>query len=87
MNREMANIELSTGAIFPQESVLRVVRSREKVAPVETHAEGIGAVDLPPERELLLIEMKTGPAERVEGEHAAIDAAKLKDLGFSIEEA
>ncbi len=63
-----------------------MVRCREKVAPVETNAEGIGEVEIPTERELLLIEMKTGPAERVEGEHAAIDAAKLKALGFAIEE-
>ena len=87
MIREMANIELSTGAVFHQDDVLRVVRSREKVAPAEPNAEGIGEVDLPAEREILLIEMKQGPAERVEGEHAAIDAAKLKDLGFAIEEA
>ena len=87
MIREMANIELSTGAIFHQDSVARVVRSREKVAPAEPNAEGIGDAESPAEREILLIEMKTGPAERVEGEHAAIDAAKLKALGFSIEEA
>jgi hypothetical protein len=30
--------------------------------------------------------MKQGPAERVEGEHAAIDAAKLKAAGFTIAE-
>lgn len=87
MIREMANIELSTGAIFHKDSVLRVVRSREKVAPAEVNAEGIGETVAPAERELLLIEMKEGPAERVEGEHAAVDAAKLKALGFAIEEA
>ena len=82
----MAIIELSTGAAFPQDSVLRVVRFREKVEPVETTAVGVGTPEGETEREVLLIEMKTGPAERVLGEHAAIDAAKLKDLGFAIAE-
>ena len=78
----MAKIELSTGAIFSAESVLSVRRFREKVAPAEPHAEG-GSEELD-EREVLLIEMKQGPAERVEGEHAPIDAAKLKEAGFTI---
>ena len=65
---------------------MRVVRTREKVAPAEPTAEGVGEVDLPSERDVLLIEMKSGPAERVIGEHAAIDAAKLKEAGFAIEE-
>lgn len=78
----MANIELSTGAMFPQENIKRVRRFREKVAPAEPMAEG-GTLE-PEEREVLLIEMETGPAERVEGEHAPIDAAKLKEAGFEI---
>ncbi len=82
----MAIIELSTGAAFPQDSVLRVVRLREKVTPAEPTAVGVGTPEEETEREVLLIEMKSGPAERVIGEHAAIDAAKLKDLGFSISE-
>jgi hypothetical protein len=83
----MANIELSTGAIFSTEDVLRVVRFREKVQPAEVNSEGVGNPDQETEREVLLIEMHTGPAERVEGEHAAIDAAKLKDAGFAIGDA
>lgn len=83
----MAKIELSTGAIFSTESVLRVVRFREKVKPAEVNSEGIGEAEPETEREVLLIEMHTGPAERVEGEHAAIDAAKLKDAGFTIGDA
>ncbi len=80
----MAIIELSTGAVFPQDSVLRVVRFREKIAQAEPNAEGIGDPEIETEREVLLIEMKEGPAERVEGEHAPIDAAKLKEAGFTI---
>lgn len=87
MIREMANIELSTGAIFHKDSVLRVVRTRESVAPAEPTAEGIGDADQSTERDVLLIEMKEGPAERVEGEHVAIDAEKLTAQGFTIEEA
>lgn len=80
----MANIELSTGAVFPKESVSSIRRFRETVAPAEPNAEG--GTDEIEERDVLLIEMKTGPAERVEGEHAAIDAAKLKEAGFEIGE-
>ena len=78
----MANIELSTGAVFPVESVSSVRRFHEPVAPAEPNAEG-GTSEVET-REVLLIEMKSGPAERVEGEHAAIDAARLKEAGFSI---
>jgi hypothetical protein len=81
----MALIELSTGAVFQKESVSRVLRFREKVDVAEPNAEG--AEEQPGEREVLLIEMKEGPAERVIGEHAAIDAAKLKAEGFAIGEA
>ena len=78
----MAKIELSTGAVFPAESVKSVRRFRETVAPAEPNAEG-GTLEAE-EREVLLIEMAEGPAERVEGEHAAIDAARLKEAGFEI---
>ncbi len=81
---EMALIELSTGAVFTEDSVLQVSRYREQVQPAEPNAEG--GTDQVTEREILLIEMKEGPAERVEGEHAAIDAAKLKAAGFTIAE-
>ena len=81
---EMALIELSTGAVFSEDSVLQVSRFREKVQPAEPNADG--GTDELPAREGLLIEMKIGPAERVEGEHAAIDAAKLKAAGFTIAE-
>jgi hypothetical protein len=80
----MALIELSTGAVFRKESVSRVLRFREKIDLAEPNAEG--AEEQPEEREVLLIEMKEGPAERVIGEHAAIDAAKLKAEGFAITE-
>jgi hypothetical protein len=80
----MAIIELSTGAAFPKENVARVLRFREKVEPAETHADGVKPEAT--EREVLVIEMKEGPAERVIGEHAAIDAAKLKEAGFGISE-
>jgi hypothetical protein len=79
---EMALIELSTGAVFSSDQVLQVSRFREPVQPAEPNAEG--AEEQPTERDVLLIEMKQGPAERVEGEHAAIDAAKLKAAGFTI---
>ena len=82
----MSLIELSTGAVFRKENVSRVLRLREKVDVAEPNAEG-GADQQPGEREVLLIEMKEGPAERVLGEHAAIDAAKLKAEGFAIGEA
>jgi hypothetical protein len=81
----MSLIELSTGAVFRKENVSRVLRFREKVDLAEPNAEG--AELQPEEREVLLIEMKEGPAERVVGEHAAIDAAKLKAEGFAISEA
>jgi hypothetical protein len=84
MTVEMALIELSTGAVFTTEQVLQVSRFREQVQPAEPNAEG--GTDQPTERDVLLIEMKQGPAERVEGEHAAIDAAKLKAAGFTIGE-
>jgi hypothetical protein len=84
MTVEMALIELSTGAVFSSESVLQGSRFRERVQPAEPNAEG--GSNQPTEREVLLIEMKQGPAERVEGEQAAIDAAKLKDAGFTIAE-
>jgi hypothetical protein len=80
----MSLIELSTGAVFRKEGVSRVLRFREKVDLAEPNAEG--AEQQPEEREVLLIEMKEGPAERVVGEHAAIDAAKLKAEGFAINE-
>lgn len=81
----MALIELSTGAVFRKETVSRVLRFREKVDLAEPNAEG--AEQQPEERDVLLIEMKEGPAERVVGEHAAIDADKLKAAGFAINEA
>jgi hypothetical protein len=81
----MALIELSTGAVFRKESVSRVLRFREKVDIAEPNAEG--ADQQPEERDVLLIEMKEGPAERVTGDHAEIDAAKLKAEGFAIGEA
>lgn len=81
----MAIIELSTGAVFHKDGVSRVLRFREKVDPAELTAEG--ADQQPGERDVLLIEMKEGPAERVIGEHASIDAAKLKAEGFAISEA
>lgn len=80
---EMALIELSTGAVFPADQVLQVSRFRETVQPAEPNTEG-AEDQQPTERDVLLIEMKQGPAERVEGEHAAIDAAKLKAAGFTI---
>jgi hypothetical protein len=80
----MALIELSTGAVFRKEGVSRVLRFREKIDLAEPTAEG--ADQQPSEREVLLIEMKEGPAERVIGEHAAIDAAKLQAEGFAISE-
>jgi hypothetical protein len=80
----MALIELSTGAVFRKETVSRVLRFREKVDLAEPNAEG--AEQQPEERDVLLIEMKEGPAERVVGEHAAIDAAKLQAEGFPISE-
>lgn len=78
----MANIELSTGAVFPKESVRSVRRFQETVAPAEPMAEG-GTFE-PEIRDVLLIEMHAGPAERVEGEHAAVDAERLKAAGFTI---
>lgn len=81
----MSLIELSTGAVFRKDDVSRVLRFREKVDVAEPNAEG--ADQQPEDREVLLIEMKEGPAERVVGEHAAIDAAKLKAEGFAIGEA
>jgi hypothetical protein len=81
----METIELSTGAIFPKTSVSRILRFREKVDPVELNADG-GDQQAPTERDVLVIEMKEGPSERVIGEHAAIDAAKLKQQGFTINE-
>jgi hypothetical protein len=81
----MALIELSTGAVFRKDGVSRVLRFREKVDPAELNAEG--AEQQPEERDVLLIEMKEGPAERVIGEHAAVDAAKLLAEGFAINEA
>jgi hypothetical protein len=80
----MALIELSTGAVFKKEGVSRVLHFREKVELAEPNAEG--AEQQPEDRDVLLIEMKEGPAERVIGEHAAIDAAKLKAEGFAISE-
>jgi hypothetical protein len=80
----MALIELSTGAVFQKEGVSRVLHFREKVELAEPNAEG--ADQQPEDRDVLLIEMKEGPAERVVGEHAAIDAAKLKAEGFAISE-
>ena len=81
----MALIELSTGAVFQKDSVSRVLRFREKVELAEPNAEG--ADQQPEDRDVLLIEMKDGPAERVVGEHAEVDAAKLKAEGFAISEA
>jgi hypothetical protein len=81
----MGIIELSTGAVFRKENVSRVLRFREKVDLAEPNAEGAEAQ--PEERDVLLIEMKEGPAERVVGEHAALDAEKLKREGFAINEA
>lgn len=81
----MGLIELSTGAVFRKENVSRVLHFREKVDLAEPNAEG--AEQQPEERDVLLIEMKEGPAERVLGEHAAMDAQKLKREGFAINEA
>ena len=81
----MSLIELSTGAVFRKDGVSRVLRFREKVDPAELNAEG--AEQQPEERDVLLIEMKEGPAERVIGDHAAIDVAKLKAEGFALGEA
>ena len=85
MTARMGLIELSTGAVFRKDSVSRVLRFREKVELAEPNAEG--AEQQPEERDVLLIEMKEGPSERVVGEHAALDAEKLKREGFAISEA
>ena len=82
----MDTIQLSTGAIFRKDSVSRVIRFKEPVVPAEQAATAEATSDraLETERDILVIEMKEGPAERVEGEHAAVDAAKLEQAGFSI---
>jgi hypothetical protein len=82
----METIQLSTGAIFLKSRVKRVVRTTEPVAPVETATvtEAGNEAVTKTEREVLVIEMNEGPAERVEGEHVAADAAKLEAEGFKI---
>ena len=60
----------------------------EPVAPVETATvtEAGNEAAIKTEREVLVIEMNEGPAERVEGEHVPVDAAKLEAAGFEISE-
>ena len=82
----METIQLSTGAVFPKNRVKRVVRTTEPIAPVETATVTEAGSEAPAEteRQVLLIEMTDGPAERVEGEHVGVDAAKLEAAGFKI---
>ncbi|MBV8828235.1 MAG: hypothetical protein JO108_03310 [Acidobacteriaceae bacterium] len=83
----METIQLSTGAIFAKNRVRRVVRMTEPVAPVETATvTEAGNEPATTEREVLVVEMNEGPAERVEGEHVPVDAAKLEAAGFKISE-
>ena len=63
-----------------------MVRFKEPIAPVETAtvSEAANEAAVETEREVLLIEMNDGPAERVEGAHVPVDAAKLEGAGFKI---